>query len=111
MPDYKAKQWIGKPIIARPLEFAVWKTNADSSVHTNCLVLKLSAPELVERHHELRRLYGGTHDYPTFEPHVTLSYDIGDFDVSALSINDLPKGLALLVEFQEDLDLNWAATV
>lgn len=40
-----------------------------------CVVLKISSLRIPVLHHTLRRVYGATHDYPTYEPHVTLVYD------------------------------------
>lgn len=39
------------------------------------LVLKLDAPNIVALHDELISK-GGTHDYPSYNPHVTISYDV-----------------------------------
>jgi hypothetical protein len=29
-------------------------------------------------HNAIRSLYGATHDFPNYSPHITLSYDYGD---------------------------------
>src|ERR1035437_9286225 len=39
------------------------------------LVLELDAPELIVFHDRLIKA-GGTHDYPTFTPHLTVSYSV-----------------------------------
>jgi 2'-5' RNA ligase len=41
----------------------------------NVLVLKLSSVSIRALHHELIDRLGASHDFPTFEPHVTLCYD------------------------------------
>lgn len=71
-----------------------------------CLVLELDAPAVVERHLELMSLYPElTYDFDQYLPHITLSYDIGTFDASAL---ELPNFVCVLGdEYVEDLDLEW----
>jgi hypothetical protein len=46
----------------------------------NCLVLKLNCPEISKRHSDIYSQNDLTYDFPTYIPHVTLSYDIGNFD-------------------------------
>lgn len=41
----------------------------------DALVLRFSIPELEQRHQAARRTYNIDWDFPTFEPHITLSYD------------------------------------
>lgn len=45
----------------------------------NALVIELDSTALQARHKELMELTGGSYDYPDYRPHVTLSYDCGDF--------------------------------
>lgn len=52
---------------------------------TNALVLVLESPSIVARHKGLIAA-GGTHDYPDFMPHVTLTTNIEDFDWSELEV-------------------------
>ena len=68
-----------------PGEFDVWETSPTQGAKTRCLILKIDCPELVARHKELMDEHEATYDYPVYQPHITLSYDIGDLD-----INDLP---------------------
>jgi hypothetical protein len=72
---------------------------------SNCLVLKFDCPELHERHHFLRKHHGATHDFPSFEPHMTLSYNVGDFDHQNLPHYDGPHEFD--EEYSEPLNLNW----
>jgi hypothetical protein len=73
----------------------------------NCLVMKFDCPELHERHHYLRNHHGATHDYPSFIPHMTLSYDVGDFDHNILPEYDGTHEFH--EEYSEPLNSNWAA--
>jgi hypothetical protein len=43
-----------------------------------CLALQLKCETLEQRHKELLSL-GLTHKYPEFIPHITISYDLGDY--------------------------------
>lgn len=99
-------------MVGIPHEFDVWNTQSpegSGKETSRCLVLKYECPDLVKRHQELREEHGATHDYPSFEPHITLSYDIGDMDESTFP--DIKKHLGqinIVGEYSEDLDLNWA---
>jgi 2'-5' RNA ligase len=42
---------------------------------TDCLVLKLNSNAIQDIHWTAREQYGATHDFPQFQPHITLSYD------------------------------------
>jgi hypothetical protein len=88
---------------AVPLAFDVFEGVVDDRPG-NCCVLKIKSFKMNMRHFELRKHFNATHDFPTYETHVTLSYDIGDFDVSKLRDIEviLPK-LYITTEFNEEL--------
>lgn len=71
------------------------------------LVMMLKAPELVTLHNTLVEK-GATHDFATFDPHVTLSYGAKGFDWSAIQIPDIH--LVPSEVYFEPLDLNWKDT-
>lgn len=105
LPDMKAKGKLDDPYTGTPKKLEVW----DSQDGNRCLVLKIDSADLEERHKELMsRHKNATWDYPDFTPHITLSYDIGDLDISNLP--DLSNIGEILYdnEYGEDLDLNWA---
>lgn len=89
---------------ATPLAFDVFEGVIDGK-KGNCCVLKINSEYMNDRHYYLRRYHNATHDFPDYHAHVTLSYDIGDFDVSKLRDIDviLPK-LYLVSEFNEELE-------
>lgn len=103
LPDYKAA---GKVKYDTPLHsFEVFGGD------TNVLVLKLDSPDLQERHNELMKEHKATYDFPEYIPHITLSYDIGDFDINTLDIEDLDDiDFRVIEEYQEDLNLDWKNT-
>lgn len=53
------------------------------------IVLKFTSPDLQARWKEFGDA-GATWDYPTFQPHVTISYDAGDVDLAKVTPFDLP---------------------
>lgn len=69
------------------------------------LVMLLSAPSVVKRHRLLMSEHPATYDYPQYKPHITLSYDIGDMDVSTLPL--FTDDIILGDEYVEDLVLDW----
>lgn len=45
-----------------------------------CLVIKLTSRDLSARHKALMKEMGASYDFATYIPHITLSYDVGDYD-------------------------------
>jgi hypothetical protein len=81
----------------RPVGLDVFTAYGDKKA----LVLLLSAPTVVARHRKLMSEHPLTYDYPQFKAHITLSYDIGDFDYTALP--PLSTELKLGDEYVEEL--------
>lgn len=109
LPDFQAMGEISPPWRATPVKYDVWESQPDEDgKKSKCLVLVLNCPAACERHSQVMDEHGATYDFDEYTPHVTLSYDIGDFDVSTLpepsEIGELKYG----EEYQEDLNLNWA---
>lgn len=50
----------------------------------NVLVAKLTSPKLEARHQELMKDMGASYDFDKYLPHVTVSNDIGKFDITKL---------------------------
>ena len=108
-PDYKAPGKLDPVLIGTPTDFDVWESNPDNGPKMKCLVLKYDCPELIARHKQLMKGHDATYDYDKYEPHVTLSYDIGDFDIDKLSkVEDVISKIVIDDEYHEDLDLDWA---
>lgn len=89
------------PMFATPKTLHIFKTRDKK----NALVLKINCPKLVDRHTELMSEYDLTYDFSKYIPHITLSYDSGDFDPKNYD-GKLPD-LYFVKEYVEDLDLNW----
>lgn len=105
LPDFEPRGPIS--VSAKPKEFVVWKGNDGSGEKkANCLILLLSCPEAEKRHKQIMDEYGATFDYDKFQPHITLSYDIGDMNIKDLKLPDIT--IEYSEEYEEDLDLDWA---
>jgi hypothetical protein len=71
------------------------------------LVLKYDSPIMQERF-DLSQDLGAVWKYPTFNPHITLSYNCGDIDVSKLPTPEFP--LYITHEYADVLRKKWAET-
>lgn len=75
----------------------------------NAVVLLFSSWALSSRHREMVEA-GGSHDWPEYQPHVTLSYEVpADFDLE--TIKPYAGELRFGAELFEPLDLDWKSKV
>lgn len=65
---------------AKPIGYQIFQTRFGN----NCLVLLLSAPSLIQRHNELKKLHNVSHSFGNYCPHITLAYDVDDLDCQSL---------------------------
>jgi hypothetical protein len=73
------------------------------------LVLAYKCTFLEERHKSLMEEHDGTWDHPSFIPHITLSYDIGDTDIKLGPIQFISeRKIVILDEYGSDLDPSWS---
>jgi len=108
LPDYVAPGDIEEPLVGKPTGFDVWESQPDDDgVKSNCLILLYDCSELVERHKDLMSQHEAEYDYDEYKPHVTLSYNIGDLDVSKLNAEDIGD-INITTEYQEELNIGWA---
>lgn len=71
------------------------------------LVIVLNAPELVKRHKYLMNKHPeATWDYDEYIPHVTLSYNAGDFNIGTLNVADIGP-LSIIEEYGADIEPDW----
>ena len=71
-----------------------------------CLVLEISCDDIVNRHQRFMD-NGASYDYAEYKPHITLSYDCGDFDPASLQLENLVGPLRYNFEYAHDLNLDW----
>ena len=86
----------GQEFHATPAGWDLFK-NKDGSVS---LVLLLDSPELVRRHSELMAL-GATYDYPSYKPHLTVTYHFNEKTTDHLP--PIEFGLTFGKEYSEAL--------
>ena len=102
LPTFEALGKYDKPIIATPQKFSIFGAKNDE----NCLVLELNCPEIIKRHKHIMKLYDAVYDFDVYKCHITLSYDVEDFDIKNVSYESL-KELEIVEEYKENLNLDW----
>jgi len=100
--DHEELKRVGWRFLIKSLE--LFSSSSDKNVKS-VLVMLLEAPELVNLHGELIKA-GATHDFPEYNPHVTLSYDVPvDYDWQSIILPPiylLPNKI-----YFEPLDIDW----
>jgi len=108
LPNYEAAGDFESPHEGTPTEFDLWESQPDEDgIRNNCLVLQYDCDPLVERHKSLMDEHGATFDFEEYKPHVTLSYNVGDLDLSNLNPSDVGP-INVVSEYQEELNIDWA---
>lgn len=109
LPEYKPAGVYDQVMEGNLGEFVVWPSNNEDGTTTNCLVIKYDCDSLIKRHKDLMSEHKATYDFPKYEPHITLSYDIGDMDIKKLpNMFDTVPVINITHEYSEDLDLSWS---
>lgn len=100
-PNYVPSGMIDE--VASPTGFKVFDTFDDK----RALVLLLDSPYLVDRHNHLMDKHNGVYDWSEtgYKPHITLSYDLGDFPLP--KFENIREEFKLVEEYHEDLKLEW----
>lgn len=108
LPNFKAADKYDKPLIGKPTDFDVWKSQPDEEGNmTNCLILLYDCQQLIDRHESLMKEHNATFDYDEYNPHITLSYNIGDMSIDKLDPADIGD-INIVKEYQEELKQDWA---
>lgn len=104
-PDYQPLGTLNPPMKLKFGEFEIWPTQDKK----HALIVRLDAPQMIDRHNKLMKEHGATYDYDEYKPHITLSYDVGeDFDKSTLEdIKDDVPEIKAVEEYEEELVLDW----
>lgn len=98
--DFKPLGVYDEPMVGSTLNLDIWPS-ADGK---NVLVLAFRCPQLTARHNELMSRHDLNWSHPAYQPHATLSYDIGDREITSF-----PNPLELIPlividkEYQEPL--------
>lgn len=75
----------------------------------NAVVLRFVSPSLEYRHRDMIEA-GGSHDYPEYQPHCTISYNKPD-DLNLETIAPFSGELVFGPEIFESLDLDWKSKI
>lgn len=103
LPDFRPDPTLTH--LARFMSYEMFDTKPGQPDSTKCLVMKLSAPTLQARFAQLMSEHPATYDFPTYQPHITLSYHIPrNFDVGQLP--PFADDILLGEEYSEDLQLS-----
>lgn len=98
LPDYQPMGDYQEPMVGDVEQIEVWPTRDQK----NCLVLRFTCDQLCERHQQLMDQHQATYDFPSYIPHMTLSYDVGNIDASQLPPYEGP--IEIVREYSEDLN-------
>lgn len=108
LPDLEARGEYETPMFGTLTGFDIWQSTPDEGEPTNCLVLTYDCAALSEYHDHLSSTYDVPFDFEGgYKPHVTLSYNVGDLDISDLELPDWQ--IEIVYEYEEELNTNWAA--
>lgn len=69
------------------------------------VVLHFASNDLVWRHEDIKRRTGASWDYEGYQPHVTITYEPGDVDLS--KVKPFTGKIELGEEVFEEIDPNW----
>lgn len=102
LPDYKPRGMYKAALTAIPKDVKLWGDDEEKA-----LVIILDSPGLVRRHKYLMDKHPeATWDHNEFIPHVTLSYDVGNFDISTLDVRKIGV-LQFVEEYKDDIEPDW----
>ena len=95
-----------KPVDLKPRhDTVIAKRHVGLLGDKGAVVLHFDSPEMQARHKEAMAA-GASHDWPTFQTHVTLSYDAGGKDLSSIEPPTFP--LVFGCEVHKPINDGWA---
>ncbi len=103
LPEYKPPgkiypMWEGKFKC-----FSIFNSNPVNSQDSSILVMEYTCSEQSKRFNELMDIHGATYDFNEYKIHITLSYNMGDFNIDNLS--KFEKSLKITEEKSKNLKL------
>lgn len=107
LPDFKARGDLDPPIVCTVVNMEIF---GGTDGKGKALVVELHCPALVDRHNSIMQEHGATYDFDEYRPHITISYNCGDFDLTQFNILNFIESpfIEFVEEYSNDLDLNWA---
>lgn len=106
VPDLKIESKLEKQWKGKPEKLEIFKTQQG----WKALVLIYECKQQTDKHESIMDSTDATYDYPEYKVHVTLSYNIEDYDEEKLKDLSLESIGEIVIDrlYQEDLNLNWA---
>lgn len=107
IPGYEVAGKFEEPEEAEIDDFTIFPGQDEGN---NCLVAKLKAPSFVEKHNKTMD-HGASYDYDEYIPHVTLSYDAGEWNENDLKeLTKKYKGTRLFAdeEYENEIEDDFA---
>lgn len=101
-PDFSCEEKYTPEIKAKFSGFAMFGENKDT------LVVKMKSPELQKRHDEMMDEFDLSYNFDEYIPHITLSYDAPNFDISKL--DNYYGDLMFSGEEANELETDWKPT-
>ena len=102
LPDYEPWGAYKEALTAIPKYATIFGEGDEKA-----LVIVLNAPGLVKRHKYLMSKHPeATWDYDEYIPHVTLSYNVGDFDPNSINVTNIGP-LEFVEEYASDIESDW----
>ena len=108
LPNYVAQGELSPVVTSDTEDFTlqIWPSNGGEK---NVLVLTYPCEWLSNRWESVMKEHGATWDFPDFTPHVTLSYDVGDWKPKEQIVQfTSKKPIAIVNEYSKPLDEDWS---
>ena len=102
---YSKKEFNGEVATKDYIVEAKFKSFSVFGKEEKALVAELTSKELTDRNKELVDEYDFISDFDPYKPHITLAYDVGDFDVSTLP--PINMTFKFDSETSSELNLDW----
>lgn len=105
LPNYEAAGKLNPIPVSDTTEFdlVIWPSGSGTK---NVLVLKYKCSWLENRHTQLSDEHGAKWSFDDYIPHITLSYDIGDWKPDSKKVT-LDAPIEIVKEYSEELDPDW----
>lgn len=109
LPEYKAYGEIKPAWQGHILGLDVFDSRSKDGKIARCLVIKYDCKELSDRHQYLMDTHKAEYDFPDYQPHITISYDIGLIDLTSLPpIEVCVNTIQIVEEYGRDLQIDSA---
>jgi len=100
--DYEPIGKLDESWYCEPSHFSIFENDPKNGENNlKCLVLEYKCSKQLLRFDELMKKHNATYDFPEYNTHITLSYDVGNLDYKKLP--KFEKYLKIIEEYSRDL--------